>query len=65
MAVMAKPVKAPFIVAEDKIEAFKKWADQPKGQRDIDRLMARASKFMKIPHYRLVEVSEEPDDGVR
>ncbi|MBQ7514735.1 MAG: hypothetical protein IJS96_00510 [Schwartzia sp.] len=58
MAVMAKPVKAAFIVAEDKIEAFKKWSDQPKGERDIDKALARASRYMKVPTYRMVEVHE-------
>lgn len=47
MAVMAVHSDAPFIVAEDKIESFKKWVDQPKGNRGYDRLMARVDAVLK------------------
>ena len=56
MAVMAKHVDVPFEIAPDKVKAFEKAFDVPKGQRGSDIALARAKRHMTLPSFSVMAI---------
>ena len=59
MAVMAKHVDAPFEIASDKVKAFEKAFNIPKGQRGSDIALARAKRHTKTHSFSTQDLTGE------